>query len=95
MSSIGVPDFDVYGISSTAGGFTPVELNISDLGTTSSMNLSNPPLNVCDAIGALYIFGETVKGNFSGNVYVGSALGNSFNNSLYLEIDFQAIRYIE
>ena len=95
MTSIGVPKAGVYGFSSTVGAFNPVELNISDLGTTSIMDISNPPSNVCDPIGAMYIFGETVKGSFSGDVYVGPALGNSFNDSLYLEIDFQSIRYIQ
>ena len=97
MSSIGVPtSAGVYGVSSTAGDFTPVELNISDLGTASNMiTYPNLPLNVCDPIGSLYTFGETVKGNFSGNVFVGPALGNAYDNSLFLEIDFQSIRYIQ
>ncbi len=59
-------------------------ITITDLGTTSS-NPNNP----------IYNFGETVKGNYSGTIYLASQVnsaGINFNIPVQLSIDFKALR---
>lgn len=62
-----------------------IPITITDLGTTSS-NPNNP--------GYMYNFGQTVKGHYSGTIYLSpnnSALTN-YNIPVQISIDFKALR---
>lgn len=59
-----------------------IPITITDLGTTSS-NTNNP--------GYIYNFGQTVKGNYSGTIYLSSNLTN-YNIPVQISIDFKALR---
>ncbi|MDA9656044.1 hypothetical protein N9S96_00080 [Flavobacteriales bacterium] len=71
--------------------YTPIPLtfNITDLGTPTVQN-PNPTGTLSD----IYIWGESLKGNFSGTVYAQSdnILG-PYDIPFQLEIDFEVIRY--
>ena len=61
-----------------------IPITITDLGTTSS-NPNNP--------GYIYNFGQTVKGNYSGTIYLSSNSGfTNFNIPIQISIDFKALR---
>jgi hypothetical protein len=59
-----------------------IPITITDLGTTSS-NPNNP--------GYMYNFGQTVKGHYSGTIYLTSNLTN-YNIPVQISIDFKALR---
>ena len=72
------------GIISNTSTLNILPITITDLGTTSS-NPNNP----------IYNFGETVKGNYSGTIYLASQVnsaGINFNIPVQLSIDFKALR---
>jgi hypothetical protein len=79
-----------YSFQSTSGTSNSnfqrkIPITISDLGTTSS-NPNNP--------GYIYNFGQTVKGYYSGTIYLSSnnsALTN-YNIPVQISIDFKALR---
>jgi hypothetical protein len=61
-----------------------IPITITDLGTTST----NPNNHAY-----IYNFGQTVKGNYSGTIYLSSNSGlNNFNIPVQLSIDFKALR---
>ena len=71
--------------------YTPIPLtfNITDLGTPTVQN-PNPTGTFSD----MYIWGESLKGNFSGTVYAQSdSYSGPYDIPFLLEIDFEVIRY--
>ena len=66
----------------------PLTFNITDLGTPS---VQNPmPTNLSE----MYIWGETLKGSFSGTVFAQSSIPpRNYNIPFQLEISFEVIRY--
>ena len=80
-----------FQISSTAtldATPTPLIFNIIDLGTPT---VQNPmPTSISD----MYIWGETLKGSFSGTVFAKSNISpRPFDVPFQLEISFEVIRY--
>jgi hypothetical protein len=75
------------GIISNTSTLNILPINITDLGTSTLYPQSYPL--------PLYNFGETVKGNYSGTIYLASQLissGINYNIPVQLSIDFKALR---
>lgn len=81
-AGLGISDFQtVSGVSNST--FKKLPINITDLGTTSS---NTNPAN-------MYNYGETVKGNYSGTIYLkASQFSSNFTIPVQLSIDFKALR---
>lgn len=92
FNSIG--SLPTYQISSTSvlnsSNITPLNFNITDLGTPTVQNTNTTSVNLND----WYDWGETLKGNFNGTVYARSSSGFEYNVPFQLEIDFEVLRYL-
>jgi hypothetical protein len=83
-TSLGAANF--IGFQTTSGASNPLNqhilpINITDLGTTSS-DYTGPP----------YTFGQTLKGNYSGTIYLFSTTDGQYTIPVQLSIDFKALR---
>ncbi len=92
FNSIGaVPSYQISSTSvSSISNITPLNFNITDLGTPTVQNTNPSSINLND----IFDWGETLKGNFNGTVYARSSTGNEYNVPFLLEIDFEVIRYL-
>ena len=83
-------NYNVFRISSAPTTDTnpvPLMFDILDLGTPTVQNPNFTTLS------DMYIWGEALKGNFSGTVYARSTIGN-YDIPFQLEISFEVIRHL-
>jgi hypothetical protein len=79
---LGISDFQtVSGVSNST--FKKLPINISDLGTTTTY-FAVPNIT--------YNYGETLKGNYSGTVYLPNKTNGNYTIPVQLSIDFKALR---
>ena len=76
----------VSGSSPSSQTLNKLPITITDLGSTSTNGEGNGGSNYNQ-----YIFGQTIKGNFSGTIYLQSNNGQ-FTIPVQLSIDFKALR---
>ena len=57
-------------------------INITDLGTPSSLDYTN----------GNYIWGETIKGSYEGMLYFRSSISNDYDIPVPIRIEFSAVR---
>ena len=87
-ASSSLPAFSYF--QTTSGSLNPsiygkLPINITDLGTTSNNSTAgntNTPYN----------FGQTLKGNYSGIIYLPNSTNNQCTIPVQLSIDFKALR---
>ena len=91
LQSIGVPQgLSSYGfVENTSGPFGSADvsritnINITDLGTSST----------ADATNGTYNWGETIKGSYEGTLYFLSSTPEGFTIPVPIRIEFSAFRY--
>ena len=91
LQSVGVPEgLSSYGfVENTSGPFGSADvsritnINITDLGTSST----------ADATNGTYNWGETIKGSYEGTLYFLSSTPEGFTIPVPIRIEFSAFRY--
>ena len=91
LQSVGVPEgLSSYGfVENTSGPFGSADasritnINITDLGTSST----------ADATNGTYNWGETIKGSYDGTLYFLSSTPEGFTIPVPIRIEFSAFRY--
>ena len=93
LQSVGVPEgLSSYGfVENTSGPFGSddvfriTNINITDLGTSST----------ADPINGTYNWGETIKGSYDGTLYFLSSTPEGFTIPVPIRIEFSAFRYAQ
>jgi hypothetical protein len=93
LQSVGVPEgLSSYGfVENTSGPFGSADasritnINITDLGTSST----------ADATNGTYNWGETIKGSYDGTLYFLSSTPEGFTIPVPIRIEFSAFRYAQ
>ena len=93
LQSVGVPEgLSSYGfVENTSGPFGSADasritnINITDLGTSST----------ADATNGTYNWGETIKGSYDGTLYFLSSTPEGFTIPVPIKIQFSAFRYAQ
>ena len=93
LQSVGVPEnFSIYGfVENTPGPWGSADasrisnINITDLGTSSTI----------DATNGTYNWGETIKGSYEGTLYFLSSILEGFTIPVPIKIQFSAVRLVQ
>jgi len=93
LQSVGVPEgFSSFGfVENTPGPWGSANasrisnINITDLGTSSTI----------DATNGTYNWGETIKGSYEGTLYFLSSISEGFTIPVPIKIEFSAVRLVQ
>jgi hypothetical protein len=88
-ASLGTSSFYFQTVSGSLNSaiFNKLPINITDLGTTSAnyLGIGGSGFNQ-------YVFGQTLKGNYSGTIYLPNSTNNQYTIPVQLSIDFKVLR---